>query len=46
MKPQGHVRIVRMWRGMRTGPILSCLDDPEGLNNGDLLVGAVPDYVS
>jgi hypothetical protein len=27
-------------------PILKCLDDPEGMNNSDLLVGAVPEFMS
>jgi hypothetical protein len=35
-----------MWCGMRADPILRCLDDPEGLNNGNLLVGVVPEFAS
>jgi hypothetical protein len=38
IKPHGPVQIVRMWRGTRADPVLRCLADPEGLNNGDLLI--------
>jgi hypothetical protein len=46
MKPHGPVRFVRMWRGMRADPNPRCLDDLKGLNNSDLLVGVVPEFVS
>jgi hypothetical protein len=44
MKHHGPVRVVRMWHGMNVDPVLRCLDDPEGLNNGDLLVGVVHEF--
>jgi hypothetical protein len=34
MTPHNFVRVVRKWHIMRADPILRCLDDPEGLNNG------------
>jgi hypothetical protein len=34
MKPHDSIRAVRKWRGMHADPILRCLDDIEGLNNG------------
>jgi hypothetical protein len=46
MKPHGPVWLVRMWRGMRADPDLRCLDDPKGMNNGDLLVGTIPEFTS
>jgi hypothetical protein len=46
MKPHGSIRVVRMWHGIRTNPILKCFDNPEGLSCGDLLVGMVPELVS
>jgi hypothetical protein len=46
MKPHGPAWFVRMWHGMHADPILRCLDDLEGLNNGDSLVGTVPEFVS
>jgi hypothetical protein len=46
MKPLGSVRVVIMWRGVHTDPILMCFDDSEGLNYGDLLVGQVPELSS
>jgi hypothetical protein len=42
MKPLGSIRVVRMWCGICTDPILRCFDDLEGLNCGDLLVHMVP----
>jgi hypothetical protein len=36
MKPHGFTQVVKRWCGVRTDPILGCLDDPEGLNNGYL----------
>jgi hypothetical protein len=46
MKLHCPVRVVRMLHDMHTDPILRCLDDPEGLNNSELLVGAVPEFTS
>jgi hypothetical protein len=46
MKSHGFVRLVRMWCGIRTDPILRCFMDPEGLNYQDLLVGTVSELVS
>jgi hypothetical protein len=42
MKLLDSIRVLRMWCGIRTDPVLRCFDDPEGLNCGDLLVGVVP----
>jgi hypothetical protein len=46
IKPLGFIRVVRMWSSLRTDPFLRCLDNPEGLNYGDLLVGIVPELSS
>jgi hypothetical protein len=46
MKPHGSIRIVRMWCGERTNPVLRCFTNSEGLNYEDLLVGVVPEFVS
>jgi hypothetical protein len=46
IKPLGFIRVVRMWSSLRTDPFLRCLDNPEGLNCGDLLVGIVPELSS
>jgi hypothetical protein len=46
MKPHSSVRVVRMWYGIRTGPILRCFNNLEGLNCEDLLVGLVPELTS
>jgi hypothetical protein len=42
MKPHSFVRIVKRWCGICTDPVLKCLDDPEGLNNGYLPSGHGP----
>jgi hypothetical protein len=42
MKPHGSIFVVRRWSGLRTNPILKCLDDPDGLNNGYLPSGRRP----
>jgi hypothetical protein len=42
MKPQGSIRVVRKWRGMRADLSLGVLDDPEGLNNGYMHSGNGP----
>jgi hypothetical protein len=34
MKPHGPVWVVAKWHGLHANPVLKCLDDPEGLNNG------------
>jgi hypothetical protein len=36
MKPHGSIRVVRKCCGMHANPILRCLEDPEGLNNGHM----------
>jgi hypothetical protein len=46
MKSHSSVRVVRMWCGIHTDPILRCFVDPEGLNYGDLLIGVVPGLMS
>jgi hypothetical protein len=46
MKSHGFVRVVRMWCGILTDPILRCFMDPEWMNYGDLLVGMVPEFTS
>jgi hypothetical protein len=40
MKSNGSIRVVRMWCGIRTDPILSCFVNLEGL------VGVVPKLAS
>jgi hypothetical protein len=42
MKPHGSIRVVRKWCSMCADPILSCLDDQEGLNNGHFPSGRGP----
>jgi hypothetical protein len=46
MKSHGSVRVVRMWCGIHTDPIIRCFVDPEGLNYGDLLISVVPGLMS
>jgi hypothetical protein len=46
MKPHGFVRVGRMWCGMRTDPVLRCLNNLEGLSYKDMLVGIVPEVLS
>jgi hypothetical protein len=46
MKSHNSVWVVRMWRSERTDPVLRCFVNPEGLTNGDLLVGVVPKLAS
>jgi hypothetical protein len=46
MKLHISVRVVRMWCGIRTDPVLRCFDNSEGLNYGNLLVGMVPKLTS
>jgi hypothetical protein len=36
MKSGSSIKVVRKWCSMHANPILRCLDDPEGLNNGYL----------
>jgi hypothetical protein len=43
MKPHGSIRVVRMWCGITTDPILGYFNNPEELSYGDLLVGMVPE---
>jgi hypothetical protein len=42
MKPHSFVRVVRIWCGELTDPVLRCFVNLEGLNCGDLLFGVVP----
>jgi hypothetical protein len=46
MKPHGFVRVVRMWCGKYTDPIIRCFINREGLSYGDLLVRVVPELAS
>jgi hypothetical protein len=46
MKSHCSIRVVKMWYGIHTDPVLRCFVDPKGLNYGDLLVGMVPELVS
>jgi hypothetical protein len=46
MKHHGSVRVIRMWCGVCTDPVLMCFDDPEGLSYEDLLVSVVPELSS
>jgi hypothetical protein len=42
MKPRGSIRVVKMWHGICTDPLLRCFDNPEGLSCGNLVVSMVP----
>jgi hypothetical protein len=46
MKPHGSVRVIRIWCGECTDPVLRCFINLEGLSCGELLVGVVPKLVS
>jgi hypothetical protein len=46
IKPHGSVRIVRMWCGMHTNPVLWCFDNPDGLSCEDFLVDVVPELAN
>jgi hypothetical protein len=46
MKSHSSVRVVRMWCGICTDPILWCFVNLEGLNYEDLLVGVVLELTS
>jgi hypothetical protein len=46
MKPHGSIRVVRMWCGICTDPVLRCFDNLEVLSCEDLLVGMVPELSS
>jgi hypothetical protein len=46
MKSHGSIQVIRLWCGIRTGPVLRCFMNPEGLNYEDLLVDVVPELVS
>jgi hypothetical protein len=46
MKPNGSVRIVKMWCRICTDPILRCFMNLEGVNYEDMLVGVVPELAS
>jgi hypothetical protein len=42
MKPHDPIRVVRKWHDFRADPILRCLDNLKGLNNGYLPSGHGP----
>jgi hypothetical protein len=42
MKPHGSIQVVRKWRGLCADPVLRCLYDLEGMNNGYLPRGHGP----
>jgi hypothetical protein len=46
MKSHGSIRVVRMWCGIHTDPVLRCFVNPEGLSCGDLLVSMVTELTS
>jgi hypothetical protein len=46
MKPDGSIRVVRMWCGIRTDLILRCFDNPEGPSYRNLLVSVVTELSS
>jgi hypothetical protein len=46
MKLHRSIRVVRMFCGIHTEPILKCFDNPLGLSYVDLLVGVAPELSS
>jgi hypothetical protein len=42
MKPHSSIWVVKRLHGMQADPVLRCLDDPKGLNNGHLHSGHDP----
>jgi hypothetical protein len=46
MKSHGSVRVVVMWCGIHTDPILRCFIDSEELSYGNMLISMVPKLVS
>jgi hypothetical protein len=46
MKLHGSFRVVRMWCGECTDPVLRCFINPEGMSYRNLLVDVVLDLVS
>jgi hypothetical protein len=46
MKPFSFIRVVRMWYGVHTNPVLRSFDAPEGMNYMELLVDVVPELLS
>jgi hypothetical protein len=47
MKPHGSIRVVRMWHGICSDPVLRSFDYPEGLSYGNMLAsGMVPELSS
>jgi hypothetical protein len=46
MKPHGSVRVVRMWCGICTNPVLRCFNSLEGLSCRNLLVRVVSELSS
>jgi hypothetical protein len=45
-KPHSFGRVVRMWCGICSNPVVRYFVNPEGLNYGDLLVGVVDEFTS
>jgi hypothetical protein len=43
IKAHGSIKVVKMWCGIRTDPVLKCFNKPEELSYGDLLVSVVPE---
>jgi hypothetical protein len=46
MKPCGSIRVVRMWCGICTDPVLRCFDNLEGLSYRNFLVSVVPELAN
>jgi hypothetical protein len=46
MYPRISIRVVTLWCDICTDPVLECVNNPEGLNYGDLLDGVVPELTS
>jgi hypothetical protein len=46
MKSHGSVKVVIMWCGISTNPVLRCFLDSEGLNYRDLLVSVIPELTT
>jgi hypothetical protein len=46
MKLYSSIRVVRMWCGIHTDPVLRCFDNLERMNYGEFLVGLVPELSS
>jgi hypothetical protein len=46
MKTHSFVRVVRMWCEIHTVLILRCVNNSEGLNCWNILVGVVPEFTN